>query len=247
MSTFWQKLLAFSFPRKNFGYRLEDNLDEFVRDHLNDMIADAEFLDIATGYFHVSGYQLVADNIESLAERNRPVRVLLGNLHRDELSRSTARLLLRLIENPKIQVRTIKPRRLHAKLFITGDRWTRRILFGSSNLTRGGLIENVELNTFDIVGRRNPRALSLLNWFSEMWGTSLEIDKALLEEILQAAREERGKFHLLFMAAALKDLRHLDLRDIVNFAQAANILDAGIATISPTAARRNTIAGWTPW
>jgi len=212
-------LRNFIFGKRHYRFELVDNLDRFVEEHLSEMLSRTKSLDIAVGYFHISGYERIGQEVQRLLERGGKVRVLLGNLRREELTRSTARLLLHLIELPPVEVRTIKPRRLHAKLFLArGSDGIVHILLGSSNLTRGGLIENVELNTYDVVGYRNPRAVALIKWFEDIWATAIDVDRELLEEIVAAAEEARGQFHPIFVAAALKDLTRVALPDIGNFA-----------------------------
>lgn len=219
MEHIWNWLRRIFFGKKHYAFELVDNLDKFVETRLKEMLTYAISLDIAVGYFHISGYSKIEEEVQQLLERGGKVRVILGNLRRDELTRSTARLLLHLIEMSSVEVRTIKPRRLHTKLFLAqGSDGIARILLGSSNLTKGGLLENIELNAYDIVGERNLRATALIKWFEDLWATAVEVDKELLEEIIAAAEEVRGQFHPLFVAAVLKDLARVALPDIGNFA-----------------------------
>lgn len=215
----WGWLRRVFFGKRHYAFELVDNLDEFAEVRLNEMLTHATSLDIAVGYFQISGYSQIEEEVQRLLERGGKVRVILGNLRRDELSRATARLLLHLIEMSFVAVRTIKPRCLHTKLFLAqGSDGIVRILLGSSNLTKGGLLENIELNAYDVVGERNPRAIALIKWFEDLWATAVEVDKELLEEIIAAAEEVRGQFHPLFVAAVLKDLTRVALPDIGNFA-----------------------------
>lgn len=109
---------------KIFGIFLEppfeivDNLDLFVKDKLNLMLEGAKNLDIATGYFKISGWQVLAESIENFLNTGGRIRLLIGDASRENLLPQTAKFLLRLIKNPQIEARTIKPRILHAIVFM---------------------------------------------------------------------------------------------------------------------------------
>ena len=213
-----QRILGFFFRKKTRGFELIDNLDVFVRDKLNLILSDATFFDIATGYFSLTGWELFAQSIEDLLNRGGNIRLIIGAVSRDELSIDTARLLLRLIKNPKIQARTIKPRRLHSKLFIAGNDRRVSILFGSSNITYGGLIQNIELNTLDELRLKDERALKFCAWFERIWQEAAAIDLELVQEIKDAAKEIKPQYYqLLYDSLILEDLKRLDLKDIGNF------------------------------
>ena len=63
---------------------------------------------------------------------------MIGDVSREYLFPQTARFLLHLIKNLQIEAKTIKPRLLHAKVFMAKARDKLKLLFGSSNLTIGG-------------------------------------------------------------------------------------------------------------
>jgi len=125
-------------------------MDIFVKDKLNSMLDSAESFDIATGYFQISGWKTFADSVEELLKKGGKVRLLIGDVSREYLLPQTARFLLHLIKNPQIEARTIKPRLLHAKVFMAKTDKELKLLFGSSNITFGGMEANIELNTHEI-------------------------------------------------------------------------------------------------
>ena len=125
-------------------------MDIFVKDKLNSMLDSAESFDIATGYFQISGWKTFADSVEELLKKGGKARLLIGDVSREYLLPQTARFLLHLIKNPQIEARTIKPRLLHAKVLMAKTDKELKLLFGSSNITFGGMEANIELNTHEI-------------------------------------------------------------------------------------------------
>jgi len=220
------KLLA-----KIFGISFEphfeivDNLDIFVKDKLNSMLDDAKSFDIATGYFQISGWQAFAHSVDAILKNSGKVRLLIGNVSREYLLPETARFLLHLIKNSQIEARTIKPRFLHAKVFMAKTEGKLKLLFGSSNVTFGGIEANIELNTYEILDLDANKAKSFIEWYEKLWQEAVPIDEELELEITLAGQKEapvpiaiEDPNKALFLSLLLKDLARVDLRDIGNFA-----------------------------
>lgn len=216
---------------KIFGVSLEpyceivDNLDVFVKDRLNLMLEEAKSFDIATGYFQISGWKGFAVSIEDLLKKGGKVRLLIGDLSREHLLPQTAKFLLHLIKNPQISARTIKPRLLHAKVFMAKTESHLKLLFGSSNLTFGGVEANIELNTYEILDLESKKAKSFIEWYEKLWDEAVPIDEELEVEITLASQKEalvpvaiEDPNKALFLSLLIKDLARVDLRDIGNFA-----------------------------
>jgi len=216
---------------KFFGLSLEppfeivDNLGSFVREKLNHMLEDAESLDIATGYFQISGWKTFAESVEKLLEKGGKVRLLIGDVSKEYLLPQTARFLLHLIKNPNIEARTIKPRLLHAKLFMVKTKGKLNLLFGSSNVTFGGMEANIELNTYEVLNLESEKAKSFMEWFEKLWDSAVPIDEELEFEITIASQKEspteiavEDPNKALFLSLLAKDLSRVNLRDIGNFA-----------------------------
>jgi SNF2 family DNA or RNA helicase len=208
-------------------FEIVDNLDLFVKDKLNTMLEGAKSFDIATGYFQISGWQAFSDSIDNLLKNGGKVRLLIGAVSREYLLPQTARFLLKLIKNPLIEAKTIKPRLLHAKLFMARTEKDLRLLFGSSNVTFGGLEANIELNTYEILELESKKAKSFIEWYEKLWEEAIPIDEELeLEITLASQKEERKEFlpvaedpnKALFLSLLIKDLARVNLRDIGNFA-----------------------------
>jgi SNF2 family DNA or RNA helicase len=207
-------------------FEIIDNLDVFVKDKLNSMLEDAEDLDIATGYFQISGWQTFSEQVEKLIKSGGKVRLLIGNVSKEYLTPQTANFLLRLIKNPQIEARTLKPRLLHAKLFLAKGKDKLKLLLGSSNVTFGGMESNIELNTYEILEINSTKAKCLIEWYEKLWQSAIPIDEELEFEITLASRikekikplpviEDPNK--ALFLSLLIKDIARVDLRDIGNF------------------------------
>jgi SNF2 family DNA or RNA helicase len=207
-------------------FEIVDNLDLFVKDKLNLMLNEANSFDIATGYFQISGWQAFSEQVEKLIEKGGKVRILIGNVSKEYLLPQTAKLLLSLIKNPHIEARTIKPRLLHAKLFMAKTEKELRVLFGSSNVTFGGMEANIELNTYEVLNLDSLKAKSLIEWYEKLWESAIPIDEELEVEIILASQKEEkievfpiieDQNKALFLSLLIKDLARIDLRDIGNF------------------------------
>jgi len=216
---------------KIFGVSLEppfeivDNMDVFVKDRLNSMLDGAKSFDIATGYFQISGWKTFADSVDAVLEKGGKVRLLIGDVSKDYLLPQTARFLLYLIKNTQIEARTIKPRLLHAKVFMAKTEDKLRLLFGSSNVTFGGIEANIELNTYETLDLESKKAKSFIDWYEKLWQEAVPIDEELELEITLAGQKEEpisvaieDPNKALFLALLIKDLARIDLRDIGNFA-----------------------------
>lgn len=209
-------------------FEIVDNMDVFVKDKLNPMLEDAKSFDIATGYFQISGWKTFADSVKDLLKKGGKVRLLIGDVPKYcQLQPTAAKFLLHLIKNPQIEVRTIKPRLLHAKIFMAKTEKELRLLYGSSNVTFGGMEANVELNTYEILDLESKKAQSFREWYEKLWEGAVSIDEELEVEITLASQKKEicllprpteDSNKALFLSLLIKDLARIDLRDIGNFA-----------------------------
>ena len=207
------------------SFEIVDNMDIFVKDKLNSMLDGAKSFDIATGYFQISGWKTFADSVNAIVKNGMKVRLLIGNTSRECLLPQTAKFLLNLIKNPQIEARTIKPRFLHAKVFIAKTEDKLRLLFGSSNITFGGTEANIELNVYEILDFESKKAQDFVEWYEKLWKEAVSIDEELEWEITLASQKKEpipisieDPNKALFFSLLLKDLSRVDLRDIGNFA-----------------------------
>jgi superfamily II DNA or RNA helicase len=155
-----------------------DNKIQLLADILNDLLADErnQALDIATAYFNVGGFDLLARGLLRLASFRlllghepgsgqevglRPGPTALRAMLRGELEQSPftpatlglVEELIRFLQREQVEVRLYEAGFLHAKAYLFfadqghGDRFLPVAgIVGSSNFTRAGLTTNRELN-----------------------------------------------------------------------------------------------------
>lgn len=88
----------------------------------------------------------------------------------------------------KIEIRVYKPKKFHAKTYITHSRLKvvgSAALVGSSNFTRPGLTQNVELN----VRFQGPEVADLQEWYDQHWDDATAVNPELLEVLEHNVRE----------------------------------------------------------
>lgn len=165
----------------------------------------SESIDIATGHFEVGAF-LALDGAWQKVDR---IRLLIGG----ETSRATADAIATALDhsirverqegdafligveavvdgirNGKIEIRVYKPRKFHAKAYITHGRHRvvgSAALVGSSNFTRPGLTQNVELN----VRFQGPEVAELQAWYEEHWAQASPVNPELLAVLNHNVRE----------------------------------------------------------
>ncbi len=153
-------------------------------------------IDIATGHFEIGAF-LALDGAWQKVEK---IRLLIGG----ETSRTTAdaiaaaldtsitaerqtgdtfltgiEAVVDAIRTGKIEIRVYKPKKFHAKAYITHSKLKvvgSAALVGSSNFTRPGLTQNVELN----VKFQGPEVADLQRWYEEHWKTASPVNEDLL-------------------------------------------------------------------
>lgn len=191
------------------GLRARDNMatpDSFIVDNTNEdwkalqYIREwcdlSEAIDIATGHFEIGSF-LALDGAWQKVDR---IRLLIGG----ETSRTTADAIAAALDTSikverqtgdafltgvegvvegirsgKIEIRVYKPKKFHAKAYITHGRHRvvgSAALVGSSNFTRPGLTQNVELN----VRFQGPEVTELQEWYEEHWRTASPVNSELL-------------------------------------------------------------------
>lgn len=160
-----------------------------VHEALGRLMAGSPWADIATGYFALSGYALLADALEGLRE----LRLLFGESRvADEVARDLRReryrattqarveRLLAFLQRPPVEGKEVVqirrygeggggPGFFHAKAYIVQG----AAVVGSSNFTASGLTSNTELNA---VHRDIPIVKDFSAWYERMWGAPQAVD-----------------------------------------------------------------------
>lgn len=105
--------------------------------------------------------------------------------------------LLDLLDSPELAVKIRKCNQLHAKAYLAPGSLC---LFGSSNLTKGGIETNIELNA--LVGHDDRSALSEVETFvREIWEKqSSAVTKKELRQVSKDWKENRKRLLSVFSA-----------------------------------------------
>lgn len=174
---------------------------DYVREWCD--ISDA--VDIATGHFEIGAF-LALDGAWQKVDK---IRLLIGG----ETSRSTADAIAAALDRSivaerqtgdafltgveavvdgirsgKIEIRVYKSKKFHAKAYITHSKLKvvgSAALVGSSNFTRPGLTQNVELN----VKFQGPEVVDLQTWYEEHWAQAVPVSAEVLSVLTHNVRE----------------------------------------------------------
>lgn len=165
----------------------------------------SEAIDIATGHFEIGAFLA----LDGAWQKVNKIRLLIGG----ETSRMTADAIAAALDasikverqtgdafltgveavvdgirSGKIEIRVYTPKKFHAKAYITHSKLKvvgSAALVGSSNFTRPGLTQNVELN----VRFQGPEVEELLAWYEEHWDQAAPISPELLAVLDHNVRE----------------------------------------------------------
>lgn len=166
-------------------------------------ISDA--IDIATGHFEIGAFLA----LDGAWQKVGKIRLLIGG----ETSRSTADAIAAALDRSivverqtgdafltgveavvdgirsgKIEIRVYKSKKFHAKAYITHSKLKvvgSAALVGSSNFTRPGLTQNVELN----VKFQGPEVVDLQTWYEEHWAQAVPVSPEVLAVLNHNVRE----------------------------------------------------------
>lgn len=190
------------------GLFIVDNSDAHWKalDYLREWCDLSSAIDIATGYFEI-GALLALDGAWQKVDK---IRILIGG----DTSRQTAEAIrearlqidestnrqreadpflagiegiIEALRAGKIQVKVYKSKKFHAKTYITHAR--REVvgaaaLVGSSNFTKPGLTQNVELN----VKFSGAEVRDLQKWFEHYWGEAVDATPDVLDVLESQSR-----------------------------------------------------------
>ncbi|GAC1383063.1 MAG: helicase-related protein [Marmoricola sp.] len=162
-------------------------------------------IDIATGHFEIGAF-LALDGAWQKVDK---IRLLIGG----ETSRTTADAIAAALDTSivverqtgdafltgvdavvdgirtgKIEIRVYKPKKFHAKAYITHSKLKvvgSAALVGSSNFTRPGLTRNVELN----VKFQGPEVADLQEWYEKHWDEATPVNPEVLAVLEHNVRE----------------------------------------------------------
>lgn len=176
-------------------------------DYLREWTEISRQFDISTGYFEIGsllaldGHWQKVDKIRILmgdeATKRTKVTLLEGIRQKLDESIETEKekndflygvpAIIDAIKSGRIECRVYNKKKFHAKSYITHSRLAvvgSSALVGSSNFTKPGLTENIELN---VQLRREVEELQA--WFDKYWNDSEDISDEILKTIERHTRE----------------------------------------------------------
>lgn len=175
--------------------------------YLEEWSGIAKAFDIATGYFEIGallaldgkwqglnkirilmGAQTTHRSRKTLLEsvRNRAVEVLDASIESDKAANPFLRGVPAIVEalrSRKIECRVYDRDKFHAKAYITHAKLEvvgSQALVGSSNFTKPGLTENIELN---IQVQSAREVAQLQEWFETHWNEASEVTETVIEAV----------------------------------------------------------------
>ena len=138
------------------------------------LLKESDKVDLAVSYLKISGYKLIEDEIIKLVNKGIKIRAIVDldlNLQITDIEPIIK--IKKLGSNIGIKVYKTNNNNFHPKLYIfyNGDKVS--IIIGSSNITRGGLINNIEANLFIESEKDDDLVKNIMDYFNILWGDSL--------------------------------------------------------------------------
>lgn len=208
-----------------------DNQNAHMSDVLNLNLPMIHSLDIASGYFQVSGYRVVRDALEkAVADPSFLFRLMIGkdtirtDIHTtfEEYSEHQATLeadldnadlsqtgmsdvagLITLLNRDNVQIRLGRSRFNHAKCYILGDKG---VIVGSSNFTKSGLCTNDELNAGVYV---TGTWRKVKDWYNMMWEDATEAKADLIHVLEQSKFGVPATPHEIYLKILFEKYRRI--------------------------------------
>lgn len=170
-----------------------DNNGVDVGSVINQFLVGSNSVKIGVGYFFMSGFDVLVDNLEEVDD----VQLIIGsdtsgstkeaiekclNENVTHADGERVRRFYQFVNSDYVSVRVYDEKMFHPKIYIfeQGDDVTG--IVGSSNLSHGGLEDNVELN---VEVDSQERAEYLRDWFDERWDESSCVDVDVLNDVLE--------------------------------------------------------------
>jgi superfamily II DNA or RNA helicase/HKD family nuclease len=172
------------------GLSLVDNRQSSAGEWLRRHLVDAHRVDICVAYVTKDGLQCLARELSHCLECGARVRLVTSA----ELGPSDAEALLQVVRHyPNTFHARVHPSGasfLHSKVYLLDTGQLIHLMVGSSNLTLGGLEQNIESNIAGNFPALSPLVHDWQESFEALWSQSLLLDQAL--DMLRPAVPKRG-------------------------------------------------------
>ena len=180
---------------------------------LKRLLPNLQRMDVATGVFEIGSFLL----LEGLWQELERIRILMGDETTKRTKREIVKALLEVstqsierekerddaltglaavrqaIINKQIALKTYSKAKFHAKSYLMESKDVSPVDFaivGSSNFTKPGLTENVELNLFST---DQAHIENLRRWYDELWKEGEDVKEEILK-VIEPHLKEYGPF-----------------------------------------------------
>ncbi|MBU1208301.1 MAG: phospholipase D family protein [Proteobacteria bacterium] len=137
-----------------------------------DLVSDSIEISIASAFLNFAGLNILKKYLEKY-NQVKSVRILLDeNFHHEESTKKDLLIKLCALPNTEVRVFSDSNRNFHAKIYIFGGEESVDVIVGSSNLTSGGLLHNVEVNTLFAAKAADPEIVKLKDFYQKCWEKS---------------------------------------------------------------------------
>ena len=128
--------------------------------------------------------EIVFSHAESKQAVEKQIEKELGESQDNQCIEEGVVKFIAWIRSGKLEIKAYPSQKIHAKLYIlgfkVGDRDTGRVITGSSNLTRAGLVDNLEFN----VELKNTTDYTFAkSKFEELWKDAVDVSEKYIETI----------------------------------------------------------------
>jgi len=125
-------------------------------------------------FSHAQTKEIISSMVEKEMEDSEDKRKVEEGVHK----------FIEWIKGDKLEIRAYPSQNLHAKLyimtFVEGDRDKGRVITGSSNFTRSGLVDNLEFNV-ELKNRADYEFAK--GRFEDLWNDSVDVSKKYIQTI----------------------------------------------------------------
>ena len=196
--------------------RILDNQTATVADHLRRNLHGADAFNLASAYFTIYGYELLAEELDQVDR----TRFLFGDPNSVEdldpsanepksfelterglepnhtlLQKALAKQCAEWVSQDRVAVRSVsRANFLHGKMYLTGSPDGAAGVVGSSNFTKRGLggsdQPNLEIN---LATDDADTLTELQDWFEQLWGDP-QLTKDVKQEVLNALQRLGGDY-----------------------------------------------------
>lgn len=158
---------------------IRDNAKNPIAEVINNAFSSAKEVKIAVAFLKWSGIEVIEKNLNSFLDNNGKLKIIVG-LDFFTTEPAAIQYFLDLNkDNPKVEIRYYpipnsrnEATAFHPKLYLFEGGENYVTVIGSSNLTKGGLCENVEINTV-FTEKEAEHYITAKGIFDKMWNNKL--------------------------------------------------------------------------